>query len=81
MKWHTASQRTITVESYVTVRSEWPAELSRMVSMEHNARGFRVVDGRAEWQYFADEIEAKKWADAIHSPNSADHEHAVLEIP
>lgn len=48
---------------------KWPAELSRMVSMEYNARGFRVVDGRAEWQYFADEIEAKKWADAIHSPN------------
>ena len=66
MKWRTTSTRTITVESCVTVRSEWTSELSRMVSMEYNARGFRVVDGRAEWQYFADEIEAKKWADAIH---------------
>lgn len=70
MKWHTTSTRTITVESYVTVRSEWSAELSRMVGMEYNARGFRVVNGHAEWQYFADEIEAKKWADAVHQHNS-----------
>jgi hypothetical protein len=66
MKWHTTSARKITVESYVTVRSEWTDELSRMVPMEYNARGFRVVDGRTEWQYFAGEIEAKKWAESIH---------------
>jgi hypothetical protein len=66
MKWYTKSERTITVESYVTVRSEWSDELSRMVSMEYNARGFRSVDGRVEWQHFTDEVEAKKWAESIH---------------
>lgn len=66
MKHHKQSQKLITVESYVTVRSEWPPELSRMISTKYNARGFRVVDGHAEWTYFANEAEAKEWADAVH---------------
>jgi hypothetical protein len=67
MKWRKESQRTITVESYVTVRSEWPEWLWPSVSLEYNARGHRLVDGKMEWRYFADEIEAKNWADAVHS--------------
>lgn len=67
MKHHTTTTRTITVESYVTVRSEWPTELAKMVSTEFNARGLRVVDDNTEWRYFKDEESAKKWADAVHN--------------
>jgi hypothetical protein len=66
MKWNKKSQRMIEVESYVTLRSQWPETLADFVSLEYNARGHRVVDGHMEWKYFHDEIEAKKWCDAIH---------------
>ena len=67
MKFRKESTKTISVESYVTLRSEWLPMLRDNVSKEYNARGHRVVDGRMEWQYFADEIEAKKWSEMIHS--------------
>ena len=64
MKFYKTSERTIIVESYVTLRSEWSSRI--MVSMDYNARGHRVKDGEMEWQYFTDEIEAKKWCESIH---------------
>jgi hypothetical protein len=66
MKFRRESQRIITVESYVTLRSEWLHELASQVPSKYNARGHRVVDGHMEWQYFADEGEARKWSDAVH---------------
>lgn len=61
------SERTITVESYVTLRSEWPEELARAMDPKYVARGFRVVDGHTEWQYFDDDEKAKAWAEGVHS--------------
>jgi hypothetical protein len=66
MKFKKESTKTILLESYVTLRKDWLPSLSYCVSMEYNAKGHRVVDGHMEWQYFADEIEAKKWSEAIH---------------
>jgi hypothetical protein len=60
------SIRVVNVESYVTVRSEWPDFLSRTVSEKYNARGIRVIEGHMEWKYFAEEADAKKWAEAVH---------------
>jgi hypothetical protein len=66
MKFKKESTKTISLESYVTLRAEWSPMLRNTIWMGYNARGHRVVDGRMEWQYFADEIEAKKWSEAIH---------------
>lgn len=70
MRWHTKSTRTVAVESYVTVRGEWLDTLARMVPLDYNARGHRVVGGRMEWQYFYDEAEARKWAEEVHLPDA-----------
>jgi len=66
MKFNKKSTRVVEVESYVTFRQEWPVWASMAVQLEYNFRGIRIVDGKMEWQYFEDEIEAKKWADAVH---------------
>lgn len=71
MKWCRQSRRMIDVESYVTLRKDWPQTLQDFAQVEHGARGHRVVDGRMEWRYFADEVEARKWADLAHEhPNT-----------
>ena len=67
MKYKKESTKTIALESYVTLRKDWSQPLGNFVPLEYNARGHRVADGHMEWQYFADEIEAKKWSEAIHS--------------
>lgn len=67
MKRHNRkSRRAVEVESYVTTRDEWPDTIDTFVSSAYVARGFRVVNGHMEWQYFKDEDSAKKWADGIH---------------
>jgi len=64
------STRTVTVESYVTLRSEWPKILADWGDIKYKARAHRVIDGKMEWRYFEDENNAQAWADAIHIPTN-----------
>jgi hypothetical protein len=65
--WRIESQRTVTVESYVTLRREWSHGLAFNVAHKYQARGHRVVDGIMTWKYFEDPEDARKWSDAIHT--------------
>ena len=54
----------VTLETYVTLRTDWTPQLRRMVSQEYEARGHRVFnDGSMEWQYFHTAAEAKEWCE------------------
>ena len=60
------TERLITVETWVTQRQDWPAELSKNVDFRFVARGHCEQDGNMEWRYFETLGEANEWCDKKH---------------
>ena len=66
MKWEKISQEKVTIQSYVTLRHEWPRVTQSLLPSRHKAQGHRVINGFMSSMYFDSEEEARKWSDAIH---------------